>query len=299
MSRYVLVHATGTEADASVFATALSVARLLPAHLAFLHVRSDVQETLTTVASGDIRGLSGILCGGAGGGIQFEQLLQGLEQGVTTRQQQAETAFRDFCQRERLSVTADPSAASPSAEWRVETGDKSAWLVEHARAADLIVMGRQHEGEAVSMDALEAVLLATGRPMLIAPPRLRTEHSGLVAIAWKDRPEAARAVAAAQPFLHLADRVVILAASEDADSGEGSCERLRHALSWHNPRTTVRHLKPTDQSPVEAVLAAAAAANADMLVMGGYGHSRMREAIFGGFTRRVLSSADLPVLMVH
>jgi nucleotide-binding universal stress UspA family protein len=299
MAKYILVPATGTEADAPVFATALGVARLLPAHLEFLHVRIDAEQTLTHMASGDIRGLSGIPSGGAGGGIRFGQVFQDLEQAVSARQRKAEAAFRDFCEREGVAVTADPSAALPSAEWRMETGNELTCLTEHARAADLIVLGREREGEQVAMDVLEVTLLTTGRPLLIAPQEFRTERSGVVAIGWSDRREAARAVAAAQPFLHLADRVVILAVSEDPRIHARSCERLRHALSWHNPRLTVQYLKPGDQTPEDTLLAGASALNADMLVMGGYGHSRVRETIFGGFTRRMLSYADLPVLMAH
>lgn len=299
MIRYILVPATGTEADATVFTTALRVARQLPAHLEFLHVRIDVAERLTAVASADVRGLSGILCGGAGGGIQFGQFQVGLEQGAIARQARAEAMFRDVCEREGVLVTADSSAALPTAEWRVETGDEPTWLIEHAGAADLLVAGRGSGGDPVAFDVLEAALIATGRPVLIAPPKPRTGHSGVVAIAWKDRPEAARAVTAAQPFLRLADRVVILTVSEDARIDEKSCERLRHALSWHNPRTSVQHLKPRSCSPVKTLLAAAAAVDADLLVMGGYGHSRVREEIFGGFTRHVLSHAELPVLMAH
>jgi nucleotide-binding universal stress UspA family protein len=181
----------------------------------------------------------------------------------------------------------------------METGDEPSWLAEHGRASDMLVVGREREGEPVAMDVLEAALMVTGRPVLIAPPKLRSELSGVVAIAWKDRPEAARAVAAAQPFLHLADQVIILAVSEDARTDERSCEHLRHALAWHNPRTSVQHLKPEGRPAADTLLAAAAAMNADLLVMGGYGHSRVREVIFGGFTRRVLSHADLPVLMMH
>lgn len=297
MIKYILVPATGTEVDAPVFALALSVARQMPAHLEFLHVRIDVEKKLTAVASADVRGLSGILTGGAGGGIQFRQFQEGLEQEASARQAKAESAFHQFCEREGLLVTADPSTALPSAEWRVETGDGPTWLAEHARAADLLVVGR-NEGAPIAMDVLEAALVATGRPVLIAPPKPRTERSGVVAIAWKNRPEAARAVAAAQPFLHLADRVVILSVSEDARI-DGSCEQIRHTLLWHNPRSSVQHLKPIDRSPVDTLLAAAVAVNADLLVMGGYGHSRVHEEIFGGFTRRVLEHAELPVLMAH
>jgi nucleotide-binding universal stress UspA family protein len=288
MSRYILVPSTGATTDEPVFAAALMVARLLPAHLEFLHVRVDVQATLTAMASAD-----------TGGGIGYGEILETLEQEVASRQKKAETAFRDFCERERVPVTADPTTTLPSAEWRMETGDEPAWLAEHGRAADLVVIGREREGEPVAMDILEAALMETGRPVLIAPPQAKRELSGVVAIAWKNRPEAARAVAAAQPFLRMADQIIIFSVIEDAHTDEQSCDRLRHALSWRNPQTTVRCLSHGDHPPVDTLLTAAAAVKADMLVMGGYGHSRVREVIFGGFTRRVLSHADMPVLMTH
>jgi nucleotide-binding universal stress UspA family protein len=288
MYKYLLVPVTGADSDGPVFATALMVARLMPAHLAFLHVRLDVGATLTAIASSD-----------TGGGLGYAEMLGTLEQEAAARQKKAELSFRDFCESERILVTADPSAGLPSADWRTETGDEPHWLAEHGRAADLIVVGRPHDGEAVAMDVLEAALLGTGRPVLIAPANARRELSGVVVIAWKDRAEAARAVAAAQPFLQLANKVVILSVSEDAASDELSRERLRRALSWQNPAVSVQCVKPKGRPPVEALLAAAHAVNADALVMGGYGHSRTREIIFGGFTRRILSHADLPVLMAH
>jgi nucleotide-binding universal stress UspA family protein len=290
MSRYILVPATGSDTDEPVFATALMAARLLTAHLEFLHVRADVQEALTAMACADM----------GGGGIGFEQIMRTLEQEVASQQNRAEAAFRRLCERERLPVTADPAFALPSAEWRMETGDEPTWLAEHGRAADLLVLGRAREGEPVAMDVLEAALMATGRPVLIAPEKTPRRLSGVVAIAWKDRPEAARAVEAARPFLELADEVRILSIIEEgARSDEQSCERLRYALSWQNSRVTVQCLKQDDRPAVDALLAAATTANADLLVMGGYGHSRVRELIFGGFTRRILTHAELPVLMAH
>jgi nucleotide-binding universal stress UspA family protein len=288
MYKYLLVPVTGAESDGPVFTTALMVARIMPAHLAFLHVRLDVQATLTAMASAD-----------TGGGLGYTEMLETLEQEAAARQKKAELAFRDFCESERIMVTADPSAGLPSADWRTETGDEPHWVAEHGRVADLVVVGRSRGGDAVAIDILEAALMGTGRPVLIAPAETRRQLSGVVAIAWKDRAEAARAVAAAQPFLQLAKKVVILSVSEDAASDDPSCERLHRALSWQNPATNVQSLKPNGRPPAETLLAAAHAVNADVLVMGGYGHSRTREIIFGGFTRRILSHADLPVLMAH
>ena len=282
--------ATGAATDEPVFATALTAARLLPAHLEFLHVRIDVQATLMAMAmaSADV-----------GGGIGYGEILETLEQEGASRQKAAELAFRNFCERERVAASAAPSGALPSAELRVETGDEPTWLAEHGRAADLLVVGRMRNGEDVAMDVLEAALMATGRPVLIAPPTARSDISRVIAVAWKDRPEAARAVASAQPFLRTADRVVIFSVAEDERADEASCDRLRPALSWQNPRTTVKYLKPGDRPAVDVLLEAADAVNADMLVMGGNGHSRVREVIFGGFTRRILSHADLPVFIAH
>jgi nucleotide-binding universal stress UspA family protein len=283
-----LVPATGTDTDEPVFATALAIARALPAHLEFLHVRVDVQATLAVMASTDVAG-----------GIGYGEMVELFEREVASRQKKAELAFRDLCERERLPVTADPNAALPSAEWRLETGDEPAWLTEHGRAADLLVIGRAREGEVLAIDMLEAALVGTGRPVLIAPPKAPSGLFSKVAIAWKSRPEAARAIAVAAPFLQMADQVIIFSVSEDARTEAHSCERLRHALAWHNPRASVRCLKQDDRPPVESLLSAVTAVNADMLIMGGYGHSRLREVVFGGFTRRILSQADLPVLMAH
>jgi nucleotide-binding universal stress UspA family protein len=285
--RYLLVPATGADTDAPVFAAALTLARLLPAHLEFLHVRIDVQAMLTAAASAD-----------AGGGIGLGQLPESLEHEAAARQRTAEIAFRDFCEQSRLLVSADPSADLPSAEWRLETGEEPRWLAAHGRAADLVVVGRAREG-ATATDVLEAALMATGRPVVIASPHPPDTLGKIVAIAWKDRPEAARAVAVAEPLLRIAEKVLILSVNEDARNDEAACERLRHSLSWLNPRIAVQMLKREHHPASDTLLAAATAAGADLLVMGGYGHSRMREVMFGGFTRRVLSHAELTVLMAH
>jgi nucleotide-binding universal stress UspA family protein len=288
--KYILVPATGADTDAPVFSTALAVARLSGSHLEFLHVGIDVQQTLTAIVTGDM---------GMGAGIGYGRILESLEQDVAARRKKAEQAFHDLCERERLTISSDLSTDLPSAEWRMEIGDEPAWLAEHGRTADLLVVGRAREGETVAMNVLEACLMATGRPVLIAPARAPGRVPGTLAIAWKNRPEAARAVAAAQPFVEMAEKVVVYSVVEDGETNELFCERLRYALSWHNPKTTIQRLKQDARPPVETLMAAVSAAGADMLVMGGYGHSRMREVIFGGFTRRVLAGAELPILMVH
>jgi nucleotide-binding universal stress UspA family protein len=288
MIKYIVVPATGTAVDMPVFATALAVARQLRAHLEFLHVRLDVQTVLTAMAANDVSG-------GAG----YDQMLESMERDAAARQKAAETAFRDFCEQQRVPISSDPATDLPSAELRMETGEESTWLTAHGRAADLVVMGREREGDETAMDTLEACLMETGRPVLIAPTAASPSVSRVVAIAWKDAPEAADAVAAAMPFIEIADRIIIMAVDEGRQTDAVACERLRHVLAWHNTQVEVKSLKPEGRAAVDVLLEAADAAKADLLVMGGYSHSRMREVIFGGFTRRVLHGADLPVLMAH
>jgi nucleotide-binding universal stress UspA family protein len=103
------------------------------------------------------------------------------------------------------------------------------------------------------------------------------------------------------PFLVRAEKLVLLAA-DDSGSREvfiRNFEDVTRQLRWHGLNVTP-HVIPADEAPVPlAVMAAARHANADLFVMGGYGHSRLRELIFGGFTEQVLKGTDLPVLMMH
>ena len=139
----------------------------------------------------------------------------------------------------------------------------------------------------------------TGKPVLIAPRTPSAAMNGVVGIAWKDTREAAGAVRAALPFLRAAERVIVFVVPESAEDSDKSHLRLVRMLRWHNANVTIEVLNGGDQAPVVTLLGAVSKAGCGLLVMGGYGHSRLREAVFGGFTRAVLEAAPLPVLMAH
>ena len=288
MFKYVLVPATGTDIDGPIFAAAHQVARLWSSHLQFLHVRIDAQKIFVAMASAEF-----------GGGVGTQSTIEAMDQQATARQNKAEQYAREFCARQNIEITDARGADRPTAEWRAETGEQEEWIARHGRAVDLLVVGRARNDQPVAQDMIEAALMQTGRPVLIPSTKPRQLDLGTVVIAWKDTREAARAVAAAIPFVERATRVFILSAEEGESSTERSCDRLCHALRWHNPNTEVRRVKAVGEPPVEAMLQAVARERGDLLVMGGYSHSRMREVVFGGFTRRVLASADLPVLIAH
>lgn len=289
MPRYIIVPATGADSDGPVFAAALAVARAWSGHLEFLHVRADIDRIIMSIAAADTVG--------SGGGVAT--IMGALEQDIATRQNKADGAVRAFCQREHIALDEPSDGDRVSAEWQMETGDEASLLAAHGRTADLLVVGRVRDGQAPAMAVLEAALLQTGRPMLIASAKPLQVEGGSVVIAWKDTREAARAVASALPFIQKAARVIILSVSEDPKATEQSCNRLGHVLHWHNRETSVRHLAADGRPAVAALLEGAEACGATLLVMGGYSRSRMQEVLFGGFTRRILTEAPLPVLMAR
>ena len=291
MLKYLLVSASGAAGDEAVFATALATGAPFAAHLAFLHVRLDITETAVAMTSG-----------GAGGAMAVQNVLDQLES--ESRQNEARVAAQveAFCRRHGLPLAAAPVAPAsggPSAELLLRVGSASRCVAEHGRFADLLVVGRAHGEEDLALDVLEAALMDTGRPVLIAPAQPPASLTGTAVIAWKDTREAARAVAAAMPLLERASRVVILTVQEEGARPGEVVEPLAQALRWHNLDVSCRTLTPAGRHPAEELLQAVHDEGACLLVMGAYSHSRLREVVFGGFTQRILRSADLPALMAH
>ncbi|HEY0419409.1 MAG TPA: universal stress protein, partial [Acetobacteraceae bacterium] len=287
MIKTVLMLTSGLPSDAATYEAALPVLRAFEAHLNVLHVHLDAQELVVSMATSD-----------PSGGLAISGFMDDMLRDADLRMDSARRDFDALCAREGLRVAGEPGGTGPSAEWTADCGDEAARLGEHGRAADLLVMRRPPNDGELPMNLLETALLQTGRPLLLVPPGPVPPLLGTIAIAWKDTPEAAHAVAAAAPFLARAERVVIFSVEEQPGEHDPSCDRLARALRWHNPNVAVRHL-PGDQAPAEVLVAAARELRAGMLVMGGYGHSRLREIVFGGFTRHVLRGVDVPVLMAH
>jgi nucleotide-binding universal stress UspA family protein len=287
MIKTILVPATGSERDAAVFDAALSVARRFAAHIQFLHVRADA-AALAVSLSAD--GSGATMVGG---------LMNRLEEESALREDRASRSFQGFCDRQAVAIRDAPSPnAGPSAQWLREIGAEPQWTVEHARLSDLLVIGRPGVDEGVSLDTLETALLESGRPLLIPPPTLLREVPETIAIAWKNTPHVARALTGALPFLSIAKDIVILTVAEDTSSPEEEANRLERSLRWHGVPVSIRHLQSNGRTVADTLLSAAAN-DAALLVMGGYGHSRLREWIFGGVTLQVLRHADVPVLIMH
>ena len=169
---------------------------------------------------------------------------------------------------------------------------------EQRQLADLLVFAHKpghHDPR--ETQCLESALLYTGRPVLLAAKPQPTLGRN-VAIAWNGRLEASRAVNAALPFLAAAEQVRILTLRTGDSAGDHG-ERLVQALAWRGIAAGVSVIEPEGSPPFAALTRRAAETGTDLLVMGAYGHSRVREMILGGATRYVLNHDGPAVLLAH
>lgn len=176
-------------------------------------------------------------------------------------------------------------------------------FAQQAFYADLLVLGQRHRADeaaaAVPADFVESVLSASGRPAVVLPHVGWPQEIGdTVAIAWKETPEAARAVSAALPFLRRARTVHVLTWGDEGEPAlDGVPLDLASWLRVHGVGATWHRGGREPDAVGELLLSRAFDLQADLLVMGCYGHSRAREWILGGASRTVLASMTLPVLM--
>jgi nucleotide-binding universal stress UspA family protein len=193
-----------------------------------------------------------------------------------------------------------------SAEWRLVPEGPEADAALHARYADLTILGQldPDRGEAEMLRPRpEQVTLASGRPVLVVPYAGHFETvGGRVLIGWNATREAARAVHDAMPLLAAAETVIVL--TIDPSEGPRAHGELPGAdislhLARHGVKAVVERTVSGDLPVGEVMLSRAADLAADLLVMGAYGHSRIRELLLGGATRTLLGSMTLPVLMSH
>jgi nucleotide-binding universal stress UspA family protein len=188
-------------------------------------------------------------------------------------------------------------------EWRKSRRDAVDSVPIHGRYADVLVIGQPNEtdGSGVEPDFAERLLLAAGRPALVIPyagdfPTVGTR----VLVAWNASREATRALTDAIPILREAKQVDVIAFNpKDAPHGEVPGADIGLYLARHGIKVNVSQQTAEDVDVGNQLLSRAADLDSDLVVMGAYGHSRMKELILGGATRTVLNSMTVPVLMSH
>ena len=194
----------------------------------------------------------------------------------------------------------DANASIEIVRLKAFASDVSYSLSQLARCFDAVILPQPDLNGVDTSEIVEACLFDSGRPVIIVPYVRTRPAVGSVLIAWDGGPQAARAVADALPILELARHVEIVTVG----NGEGENPNLsgrvlaRH-LGRHGIHAIAKKLLIDDIDVANTLLSHAADTSAGLIVMGGYGHSRLREMVLGGTTRNILRSMTVPVLLSH
>ncbi len=282
--RKIVVPVDGTDATRLSLDTAFRLGRDAEAHVEVLHAQPDPRLAVPLIGEG----MSGAM---------IEELIELTERETAARAVKAREMYERAREASGIPVSEAPSKAGPTTAWMSVVGAEDEIVVQRGRLADLLVVARPtSQMEAPSAVTFNAAVFESGRPVLVAPLEPAASLGRRVAISWNGSAEAARAVSAALPLIARAESVLILIV-ETGDTAAADADGLREFLAWHGIAAEQRAMAKDEGSVGAAIITACA--DADLLVMGAYTHSRLRELILGGVTRHVLERATPPLLMAH
>ncbi len=281
MTGFVLAPLFGSDIDADVMRFAVAVGRRRQCHVHALHTRYDP------------RNLVGITAPGMSASM-YEQMVG---QAKHDAQEQLARA-RDVFERETLGITRSTQPSTGfSVGWTEVEGEDPVVIAEHARLANLVVLGRPDgRNDVHAALAVEAVLFDAARPVVVVPPDAPNDWGRRVFVAWNGSAPAARAMYEALPFIGTAEQVIV---GSVADGVVPDADAAAEALQWQGVAATPLAIDSSADDVGRHLFAAAAEKGCDLVVMGAYGHSRLREFILGGVTRYALYEATAPLFMSH
>lgn len=273
--------------DRSAIGTALLISQEFGGHTECLFIRGDVSEMIPAGAMGLFEAVQ-------------VQMKEEFDRDRSDKQTIARQGFDEMLADRNVEYREVALPAElPSASWEEVSGFASEVVAMRGGAYDMVVVGRPAtDRTSVAELAAEAALFRTGRPVLIAPPEVPSSIGEAVVIGWNRSASSARALSASLPFLEFARSVTIVSVTTGAKQGPSPDEIARY-LTWHEVHAEVVEIPPDHRLVGEVLLEESERVSADLVVMGAYSHSRLRELILGGVTRHVLQNADIPVLMAH
>lgn len=239
-------------------------------------------------------GIDRMIATGQFAGATAVALQQNFEEAQATAQSGSEAARH---------LLAGAPIASDVEPLPIYIGSATQVVADRAQYSDLVVLPKPY-GEKRELDeeiVTEAALFGTRAPVLVVPQAHRDLSRPRAVIAWNNSPEALAAVRAALPLLKRAPSVDICIIDPPSHGPERSDPggRLAQMLSRHGVRANVSVLAKTLPRVSDVIRRHLTDGDADLLVMGAYGHSRLREAILGGATRNMLEDCEIPVMLAH
>jgi nucleotide-binding universal stress UspA family protein len=299
MFRKILVPMSGVSERSRHLEVALNLAKDFGAHVQVLHASLDPRDSVAYLGDGMT-------------GTMISRAMEDSEKESAERYQRAQGVFHKTCAEQAVDIIEDSAlsdvVSTPSASFMGLTGHLDELVARYGRLADLTIGCHPATDTNPSPPvALEAAIMETGRPVMVIPAADTgwKPSRGLgekVAVAWYGNPEAARAVAFAMPILSRAKQVEVIYYGEERGE-ETAADALVSYLQFHDVEAAVHGVVEGGAAgrkrTGEILLDQARELGSDMLVMGAYTHSRLRQIIFGGTTRYVMENADIPVLLAH
>jgi nucleotide-binding universal stress UspA family protein len=285
--RKILAPVNGSDWDANVLSAAAAVAQKFDAHIEALFVRPDPSDALPYVGEG------------VSGGV-IEEMIQAANEAANEAVKLAKANLEKALAGPAIPIQSKPGGPGHTSARLVEAQGRIADVVEsQGRLSDLVVFGDvSAKGQKAFLGALEATMMNTGRPILIAPDAKTNTIGESIAIGWDGSVEATHAVTGALPFLRRSKQVEVLCV-KSGPVDTTMADALSDYLAIHGVDCVEHIIEQGDANTGAALLDAAQRADADLLVMGGYGHNRLREMIIGGTTRYAVANTKLPLLIAH
>lgn len=283
--RKILVPLTGGDRDAHVLNAAFDVAKAFGSHVSGVYVRPDPSEVLPYLGEGISAGVI--------------QEIMDASRDASNRAAAVARGTLDKLAKTSGASSQQPPASGLGASFHVREGLLEEVLAEESRLSDLVVFDMPAETKDPTMRAaMESALLNGRKPLLLVPHRTVKVVGAKVAIGWDGGAAAAHAIAGAIPMLSRAEAIEILnVTSGPIDTVQ--MDRLRDYLRLHGLSAVEHGINPGSQGTASTLLDAAQRSGAGLLVIGGYGHSRLRELVLGGVTRHVFANVTMPVFMAH
>ena len=289
--RKILVPVLGTSTDAAAIKAAFGFGRQFGAHVEVFHVRLD-----------PVRAIPYGYVGTDMSGYSAQYAIEAAIKAAEAAQKVATDTFKKAVEKSGIEVTAKPGArADATTNFKIVQGDFLDEIERESRLCDLIVFGPTNgeAGHETLREGLESVLLSGSRPVLFVPKEPPEGLGQRIAVAYDGSAAAAHAVTAALPFLSRAKSVHSFEVTEATGTSE-PLTALHDYLALRGIEAVEHVVDSGPKSTAEALSLAVQGQRCDLLVLGGYGHSRLREFVLGGVTRHILRhTTPFAVLMTH
>jgi nucleotide-binding universal stress UspA family protein len=289
--KLILMSYHGQDDETAAFETALNLVLSYKAHLDVWQILPSPLDVMVPYASF-----------GMNAPYIPQQVIEDLAEANKEAMRNAKEKYRAILQRFNIpDIETPPVNGAPSASFRAVTGHEGRTIAIQARVSDLVILARlSKDDDTFISDTVQNAIFESGRPVLLIPPgKAAKKQSGNILIAWNGSAEAAHAVMAALPYLKNKSVRIITQQVEGGKEPPLMPSDLAHYLKRHGIKAESGVCWNKDMALPNCIIDAARFDDADMIVMGAYSHSRLRELVLGGVTEYMLNHAEYPVFLMH